>query len=87
MAGYALIAHMFASVCDLKPGILTMTGGNCHVYANHVKQVKRQLRRKLKPMVQLASVPKRYRLEDFKVEDFQLINYKPAKPIRAAVAI
>lgn len=87
MAGYAVLALMVAKVTGLRPGILTMMGGNCHVYANHVKQVKKQLRRKPRGMVQMAELPEVIRIEDFKVEDFKLLNYKSAGVLKGAVAV
>lgn len=87
IAGYALITHMVAKVTGLQPGILTMTGGNCHIYADHVKQVQRQSRRKIRPMVQLKPLPDVARIEDFKVEHFQLEGYDPAGPLKAPVAV
>lgn len=87
MAGYAVMAHMLAAMSGLEPGILTMTGGNCHIYADHVKQVKRQLRRKSRGIVALAPVPKKAKISDYTIDDFKLVNYKPAGVIKAKASI
>lgn len=87
MVNYALLTHMVASMAGLQPGVLSWTGGNCHIYANHVSQLETQLRRKVREPVQIEPVPSRTLIGDYVASDFKLINYRPAAAIKGKVAV
>ena len=87
IASYALLTHMVAHQCDLEPGDFVWTGGDCHLYNNHLAQVQQQLGRE--PLALPRLVIKRrpdtifdYRFDDFSIEDYQ---HHPA--IKAPVAV
>ena len=89
IASYSLLTFMLAQICDLKVGAFVWTGGDCHIYNNHMEQVRQQLQRKpnelpniLMPVFNnitelLATSPK----------DYQLKNYEPMDSIKAPMAI
>lgn len=87
IASYALLTIMTAAVTGLKPGEFIWTGGDTHIYLNHVDQVKEQLARSPRPMptINLKRVPNE--LWDFKVEDIELIGYDPHPAIKAPIAV
>jgi thymidylate synthase len=87
IASYALLTHMMAQQCDLAAGDFIWTGGDCHIYSNHHKQVKEQLDRQpyLYPVLNIKRRPAsifEYEYEDFEVQDYQC---HPA--IKAPVAV
>jgi thymidylate synthase len=79
---------MIAHVTGLKPGEFIWTGGDTHIYSNHVDQVKEQLTREPRaiPTVKILN-PDVKEVWDFKVEDFELIGYDPHPPIKAPIAV
>ena len=87
IASYALLTMMLAQVCGLKPGDFVHTLGDAHLYSNHLDQAKLQLTRDLRPLPQMKINPNANDLFEFKIEDFELINYDPHPHIKAAVAI
>ena len=87
IASYALLTMMLAQVCGLKPGDFVHTLGDAHLYSNHLDQAKLQLTRDLRPLPQMKINPNVNDLFEFKIEDFELINYDPHPHIKAAVAI
>ncbi len=87
IASYSLLLHMVAQVSDLKPGELVHTLGDAHIYHNHVDQVKEQLSRKPMPLPSLKLNPKIKNIDDFKMEDIELVNYEYHPPIKAQMAI
>ena len=87
IASYALLTIMLAQVCGLKPGDFVHTLGDAHLYSNHLDQAKLQLTRDLRPLPQMKINPNVNDLFEFKIEDFELINYDPHPHIKAAVAI
>jgi thymidylate synthase len=88
IASYALLTIMIAHVTGLKPGEFIWTGGDTHIYSNHVDQVKEQLTREPRaiPTVKILN-PDVKEVWDFKVEDFELIGYDPHPPIKAPIAV
>jgi thymidylate synthase len=84
---YALLTHMVAQVCDLKPGTFVHTLGDAHIYSNHVEQVKLQLTRDFKPLPKLVLNPAIKNIFDFKFEDIQIIGYDSHPAIKAEIAI
>jgi thymidylate synthase len=87
IASYALLTMMIAQVCDLKLGDFVWTGGDVHLYSNHVEQAKLQLSRDIRPLPNLKINPEVKDLFAFKYEDFTLENYDPHPHIKAAVAV
>lgn len=88
IASYALLTIMIAHVTGLKPGEFVWTGGDTHIYSNHMDQVKEQLTREPRaiPTVRILNQDVR-EIWDFKVEDFELIGYDPHPPIKAPIAV
>jgi thymidylate synthase len=87
IASYALLTHMVAQQCDLEPGEFIWTGGDCHLYSNHLEQVELQLSRKPFPLPQLKIVRKPASLFDYAFEDFEIVGYECHPHIKAPVAI
>jgi thymidylate synthase len=87
IASYALLTHMLAQQCDLEVGDFIWTGGDCHIYLNHIEQVKLQLTRKpyALPQLQLRSRPAS--IFDYTFEDFEILNYQCHPAIRGEVAV
>ncbi|PKO55060.1 MAG: thymidylate synthase [Betaproteobacteria bacterium HGW-Betaproteobacteria-13] len=87
IASYALLTLMVAQVCDLVPGDFIWTGGDCHLYLNHLEQTKEQLSRTPRPLPTLSINPEVKDLFAFRFEDFTLSGYDPHPHIKAPVAI
>ncbi len=87
VASYALLTMMMAQVTGLKPGEFVWTGGDTHIYLNHLEQVKLQLSREPKSLPQLKINPDVKSIFDFKYEDFELINYDAHPHIPGKVSV
>ena len=87
IASYALLTHMFAQQCDLAPGEFVWTGGDCHLYLNHLAQADLQLSRTPYPPPQLRILRRPGSMFDYHFEDFEFVNYQHHDSIRAAVAV
>ncbi len=87
IASYALFTMMIAQECGLELGDFVWTGGDTHIYSNHIEQVNLQLSRDLRPLPQMIMNPDIKSVFDFKYEDFKLENYNPHPSIKAPVAI
>jgi thymidylate synthase len=87
IASYALLTMMVAQVCGLRPGDFVWTGGDCHLYTNHLEQTKLQLSREPRALPKLKINPEVKDLFAFKFEDFELTEYEPHPHIKAPVAI
>jgi thymidylate synthase len=87
IAGYALLTHMLAQQADLAPGELIWSGGDCHLYLNHLEQVDLQLSREPLPLPTLAIRRRPPTLFAYVFEDFGIENYQFHPPIRAPVAV
>ena len=87
IASYALLTHMVAQVCDLKPGTFVHTFGDLHLYSNHLEQAKLQLSREPKPLPSLKLNPTVKELRDFQAADIELVGYDPHPAIKAPVAV
>lgn len=87
IASYALLTHMIAQQTDLEVGEFIWTGGDCHLYLNHLQQADEQLSRKPRPLPTLAIQPRADSLFDYRYEDFDILNYQPHPHISAAVAV
>ncbi|MGY1620020.1 thymidylate synthase [Geodermatophilus sp. SYSU D00691] len=86
IASYALLTHMVAQQVGLEPGDFIWVGGDCHVYANHVEQVREQLSREVRPFPRLTVDPAPS-LFEYEYADFHVHDYDPHPPIRGAVAV
>jgi thymidylate synthase len=87
IASYALLTMMIAQVCNLKPGEFIWTGGDTHLYSNHLEQVQLQLSREPRPLPQMKLNPEVKDIFAFRYEDFTLENYHPHPAIKAPVAV
>lgn len=87
IASYALLTYMIAQQCDLNVGEFIWTGGDCHIYSNHLEQVNLQLSRDPLPPPQLIIKRKPDSLFDYKFEDFEIVNYQCHPGIKAPVAV
>ncbi|MDH3333477.1 MAG: thymidylate synthase [Gammaproteobacteria bacterium] len=87
IASYALLTHMLAQQADLKVGDFIWTGGDCHLYLNHLEQTDEQLSRETLPLPTLAIKRRPPSIFDYKFEDFEILNYEAHPHIKAAVAV
>lgn len=87
IASYALLTHMVAQVCDLEPGDFVWTGGDCHLYLNHLEQTREQLSREPRALPTLKMNPAVKDIFAFRFEDFSLEGYDPHPHIKAPVAV
>jgi len=87
IASYALLTHMLAQQARLEPGDLIWTGGDCHLYLNHLAQTDEQLQREPLPLPSLVIKRQPESLFDYRYEDFELIGYRAHSHIRAQVAV
>ncbi|MCB5363496.1 thymidylate synthase [Pusillimonas sp. CC-YST705] len=87
IASYALLTHMVAQQCNLEVGDFIWTGGDCHLYSNHLEQVEQQLARDPYPYPQLRILRKPDSLFDYEYEDFAIENYQAHPHIKAPVAV
>ena len=87
IASYALLTMMVAQVCDLHAGDFVHTFGDLHLYQNHIEQAREQLSRELRPLPRMRLNPGVVRLEDFRFEDFTLVDYNPHPSIKAPIAV
>ena len=87
IASYSLLTHMIAQVCELKVGEFIWTGGDCHIYQNHVEQVKTQLAREPYPLPTLTLNPNIKDIFDFTFGDISVDNYQSHPAIKAPVAV
>jgi thymidylate synthase len=87
IASYALLTHMMAQQCDLDVGDFIWTGGDCHLYLNHLSQVDIQLARAPFPLPRLQIRRKPDSLFDYRYEDFEIVGYQHHPGLKAAVAV
>jgi thymidylate synthase len=87
IASYALLTHLFAQQCDLEPGELVWTGGDCHLYLNHLQQADLQLARTPFAPPRLEIRRRAASIFDYRYEDFEFANYQYHAPIKAPVAV
>lgn len=87
IASYSLLTHMVAQQCNLDVGEFVWSGGDCHIYNNHMDQVREQLSRKPRDLPQLIIKRKPDSLFDYNFDDFEIINYEPHPAIKAPVAV
>jgi len=87
IASYALLTHMVAQQCNLEVGDFIWTGGDCHLYSNHLEQVDLQLSRDFFPLPKLNILRKPDSIFDYEFEDFEIVGYESHPHIKAPVAI
>lgn len=87
IASYALLTHMLAQQCGLEPGEFIWTGGDCHLYSNHVEQAELQLSRAPHPLPRLEILRKPASIDAYEYEDFVLHDYVAQPHIKAEVAV
>ncbi|MEQ8303430.1 MAG: thymidylate synthase [Cyclobacteriaceae bacterium] len=87
IASYSLLVHMVAQQCDLLPGDFVWTGGDVHLYTNHLEQARTQLARTPYPLPQLNIRRKPDSLFDYQFEDFEILNYQSHPGIKAPIAV
>jgi thymidylate synthase len=87
IASYALLTHMVAQQCNLEVGDFVWTGGDTHIYLNHIEQVNLQLSREPYTLPQLNIKRKPDSIFEYQFEDFEILNYKSHPGIKAAIAV
>lgn len=86
IASYALLTLMIAQQTGLEPGEFIWTGGDCHIYDNHIEQVEKQLAREPFPYPTIR-ITKRDSIFDYEFEDFEIVGYEHHPGIKAPVAV
>lgn len=87
IASYALLTHMIAKVCNLKPGTFTHTIGDAHIYENHIDAVKIQLERTSRKFPKLKIKGRQKTIDDFTMDSFEITGYVPDPFIKAEMAV
>jgi thymidylate synthase len=87
IASYALLTHMVAQQCDLRVGEFIWTGGDCHLYLNHLEQVDMQLARSPLAPPSLRITRRPTDLFQYRFEDFEIVNYQHHAAIKAPIAV
>ncbi len=87
LASYSILTQMIAQQCNLQVGDFVWTGGDCHIYLNHLEQVKLQLTREPYPFSQLVIKRKPASIFDYQFDDFEITDYQSHPPIAAPIAI
>jgi len=87
IASYALLTHMVAQQCELELGDFIWTGGDCHLYLNHLEQTELQLSRTPYPLPSMNIRRKPPSLFDYVFDDFEVQNYQCHAAIKAPIAV
>ena len=87
IASYAPLTHMIAQQCGLEPGTFVWTGGDCHLYSNHLDQAREQLGRAPRPLPRLRILRRPESIDAYRLEDFEMLDYDPYPHIAAPVAV
>ena len=87
IASYALLTHMVAQQTDLEPGEFIWTGGDCHLYLNHLDQARLQLSRTPRALPRLKLARRPESIFDYRFEDFVIEDYDPWPGIKAPIAV
>ncbi|MBP9803152.1 MAG: thymidylate synthase [Candidatus Pacebacteria bacterium] len=89
IASYSLLIMIIAKICNLEVGEFVWTGGDVHLYSNHEEQARLQISRKddIRALPKMKINPLKKNIEDFVIEDFELIDYNPHEAIRAPIAV
>jgi thymidylate synthase len=87
IASYSLLTHMVAQQCNLDVGEFVWTGGDCHLYLNHLEQTRTQLAREPLPAPELLIKRKPASLFEYQYDDFEFLNYQSHPAIKAPIAV
>jgi thymidylate synthase len=87
IASYALLTHMMAQQADLGAGEFIWTGGDCHLYVNHLEQARLQLSREPLPLPTLTITRRPDSIFDYRFEDFAVTGYQSHPAIKAPIAV
>jgi thymidylate synthase len=87
VASYALLTHMVAQQCDLEPGDFVWTGGDTHLYANHVEQARTQLEREPFSLPRLVFARRPGSIFEYRYDDFEFVGYQAHPAIKAPIAV
>ena len=87
IASYSLLTMMLAQVCDLDLGEFVWTGGDVHIYENHIEPLREQLTRDPRPLPRMVIANRDQDIFGFDYEDFKLVNYRPHPSIPMAIAV
>jgi thymidylate synthase len=87
IASYALLLHLIAQQTNLKAGELIWTGGDCHLYLNHLEQADEQLAREPLPLPKLVIKRRPPSLFEYRHDDFEIVGYRSHAPIKAPIAV
>lgn len=87
LASYATLAMMLAQVCNLGYGELVFTGGDCHLYSNHIEQARTQITRTPRPLPQLLIHPGITEIDQYEYKHFAILDYNPHPHIAAPIAV
>lgn len=87
LVSYSILTHLVAEQCGLKVGGFVWTGGDVHLYLNHIEQTKKQLSREPYPLPQLIIKSKPDSIFDYEFEDFEIVNYKSHPSISAPISV
>jgi thymidylate synthase len=87
IASYALLTHILAQQCGLEAGEFVWTGGDCHLYSNHLDQARLQLERDPKPLPELRINRRAPSIDAYEYADFEIVGYEAHPHIAAPVAV
>jgi thymidylate synthase len=87
IASYALLTHLYAQQCELEPGEFVWTGGDVHLYSNHLEQARLQLSREPYPPPRLRILRRPPSIFDYRFEDFAFEGYQAHPAIKAPIAV
>ena len=89
IASYSLFTMIIAQICGLEVGEFVWTGGDVHLYQNHIEQAHTQLARRndIRPLPKMKINPAKMNLADFTIDDFELVDYNPHDAIKAPIAV
>ena len=87
ISSYSILTLMIAQVCDLQPGEFVWSGGDCHLYLNHLEQAKLQIERNPMDLPKLRLNPKISDIDEFSYEDIEIIDYIHHPHISAPISI
>jgi thymidylate synthase len=87
IASYSLLTLMLAQVCELRPGEFVWSGGDVHVYTNHIEPLRQQLERDPRPLPVMTIKNRGQDIFHFRYDDFKLLNYNPHPSISMSIAV